>query len=337
MRRAVLILAAVLCAAAALGVGLWSGARRADAAMPQSRVRLVLQWSPQAQFAGYYLALEKGYYREKGLDVEIIPGGPAIDSLAYLQSGKAEFATAFLTGAITAAGDGAGVVDVCQVVNRSNLLLVAHRKTVKDRDALDGARVTLWGSSFQAAYVGYFKTAGVKPKILPQYYSVNLFLMGGADACAAMEYNEYETIVESGVDPEDLTVFSLRNNGFGFPEDGVYTTAAEARRNPELCRAFAEATLQGWAYCRRAPGRGGGHRHAARARGPRAHQRRAPALDARPRARLHLPGQDRRAGRRACSARVDYERTRAVMIGQGLITSAPSYERFVQQGARSAP
>ena len=106
MRRAVLILAAVLCVAAALGAGLWSGARKADASVPASRVRLVLQWSPQAQFAGYYVALEKGFYRQQGLDVEIIPGGPAIDSLAYLQGGKAEFATAFLTGAVTAAADG---------------------------------------------------------------------------------------------------------------------------------------------------------------------------------------------------------------------------------------
>ena len=142
---------------------------------------------------------------------------------------------------------------MCQVVNRSNLLLVAHRKTVKDRDALDGARVTLWGSSFRSAYIGYFKTAGVQPRILPQFFSVNLFLTGGADACAAMEYNEYETIIQSGVDPEDLTVFSLRNNGFGFPEDGVYATSRTARRNPELCRAFAQATLQGWAYCRAHP------------------------------------------------------------------------------------
>jgi NitT/TauT family transport system substrate-binding protein len=75
VRRAGLILAAVLCAAAALGAGLWSGARTADAAVATSRVRLVLQWSPQAQFAGYYLALEKGFYRQQGLDVEIIPRG----------------------------------------------------------------------------------------------------------------------------------------------------------------------------------------------------------------------------------------------------------------------
>ncbi len=336
MRRAVLILAAVLCAAAALGAGLWSGAHKADAAVPTSRVRLVLQWSPQAQFAGYYLALEKGFYRQQGLDVEIIPGGPAVDSLAYLQGGKAEFATAFLTGAVTAAADGARIVDVCQVVNRSNLLLVAHRKTVKDRDDLDGARVTLWGSSFRAAYLGYFQTAGVKPTILPQFFSVNLFLTGGADACAAMSYNEYETIIQSGVDPGDLTVFSLRDNGFGFPEDGVYTTSATARDDPDLCRAFAQASLQGWAYCRAHPS------EAVDTVMKHAHEAHVPTNAVHQRWMLeHIlasiyPGKAD-AWKPGVLARADYERTRAVMVGQGLITSAPSYGRFVGQGARSAP
>jgi NitT/TauT family transport system substrate-binding protein len=336
VRRALLILAAVLCAAAGLGAVLWHGAREADATIVRSHVRLVLQWSPQAQFAGYYLALEKGFYRERGIEVEIIPGGPAIDSLQYLRSGKADFATAFLTGAVTASADGARIVDVCQVVNQSNLLLVARRKAVKDRDQLDGARVTVWGSSFGAAYTGFFQTAGVRPRVLPQYYTVSLFLAGGADACAAMDYNEYDTIVQSGVDPGELTVFSLEKNGFGFPEDGVYTTAATARGNPELCRAFAQATLEGWAYCRAHPDEAIASvmRHALAAHVPTnaVHQRWM--LD-------HiLPSiypDELDAWQTGVLARADYERTRAVLIGEGLIEGAPSYERFVQEGARGAP
>ena len=336
MRRTLLICAAVLCAAAALGAGLWSGARKADAAAPARHVRLVLQWSPQAQFAGYYLALEKGFYRERGLDVEIIPGGPAIDSLAYLAEGKAEFATAFLTGAITAAGDGAGIVDVCQVVNRSNLLLVAHKDKVKDRDDLDHARVTLWGSSFQSAYIGFFEAANVQPEILPQYFSVNLFLLGGADVCAAMQYNEYETIVQSGVEPGDLTVFSMQKNGFGFPEDGVYATSATVQKDPDVCQAFAEATLEGWAYCRDHPGEAviSVMKYARAAHVPTngVHQRWM--LDHILTA-IYPAGHD--AFKPGVLSQVDYERTRAVMIGEGLIRSAPSYDEFVLEGARSAP
>ena len=89
--------------------------------------------------------------------------------------------------------------------------------------------MSLWGTSFRAAYLGYFKTAGIKPRIVPQYYSVNLFLQGGVVACAAMEYNEYHSIMLAGVDPGELTTFLMRDVGFGFPEDGIYALAATLR------------------------------------------------------------------------------------------------------------
>jgi NitT/TauT family transport system substrate-binding protein len=336
VRRAALIAGALLLAAA-LALGLCADGRgAAGAASPTRHVRLILQWAPQTQFAGYYMALEKGFYRQQGLDVEIVPGGPAIDSIAYLKSGKADFATAFLTGAITAAAEGTPVVDVGQVVNRSNLMIVARRDVVKDRDGLDGRRVSLWGASFRSAYLGYFETARIKPVILPQYYSVNLFLLGGADACAAMEYNEYHTILQSGVDPGELTTFFMRNVGFDFPEDGIYALAETARSRPALCKAFADASLQGWEYCREHPDEATESvmTHAAAAHVPtnRVHQRWM--LD-------HIlasifPEADG-AWRPGVLARDDYERTRAVMIGEGLIDGAPSYERFVAKGARSAP
>lgn len=321
--------------AAALVVGLYAGGL-SSAAPATERVRLILQWEPQAQFAGYYLALEKGFYRERGLDVEIIPGGPAIDSLAYLESGEAEFATAFLTGAITAAADGAPVIDVCQVVNRSGLLIVARRDVIQDRDDLDGRRVSLWGASFRTAYLGYFETAGIEPRIVPQYYSVNLFLQGGVDACAAMDYNEYHTIIQAGVDPDELTTFSMRDAGFGFPEDGIYALAATVRKHPQLCRDFAAASLEGWDYCRRHPdeavSRVMDHARAAHVPTNRVHQRWM--LD-------HIlaaiyPG-DGDGWEPGVLSRVDYERTRAIMIDEGLIAGAPAYRRFVAPGARSAP
>jgi NitT/TauT family transport system substrate-binding protein len=320
--------------AAALAVGLCAG-ETSPAAAPAAQVRLVLQWEPQAQFAGYYVALEKGFYRERGLSVEIIPGGPAIDSIAYLESGKAEFATAFLTGAITAAADGTPVVAVCQVVNRSGLLIVARREVIEDRDDLDGRRLSLWGASFRAAYLGYFETAGIEPRIVPQYYSVNLFLQGGVDACAAMDYNEYHTIVQAGVDPDELTTFSMRDAGFGFPEDGIYALAETIRRNPALSREFAAASMEGWDYCRRHPGEAvtSVMKYAQDAHVPtnRVHQRWM--LD-------HVlaaiyPGEHDR-WQPGVLSRVDYERTRAIMIGEDLIAGAPAYRRFVAPGARSA-
>ena len=335
-RRARIAVAAVVCAVTVLSLGLWMGGRSASGAAAPTHVRLVLQWAPQTQFAGYYMALEKGFYLEQRLDVQIIPGGPAIDSLDFLRHGRAEFATAFLTGAITAAAKGTPVVDVGQIVNRSNLLIVARRSVVKERADLDGRRVSLWGASFRSAYIGYFETARIKPRIVPQYYSVNLFLQGGVDACAAMEYNEYNTIVQAGVDPGEMTTFSMRAGGFDFPEDGVYAMAALARQNPGLCRRFAAASLQGWEYAREHPDEAVASvmAHAAEAHVPtnRAHQRWM--LD-------HIltaifPGAHG-TWRTGVLRQADYERVRAIMIGEGLIDRAPSYERFVAPGARSAP
>ncbi len=339
MRRVLpALLAIVVCALAGLSLGAWPGAHPAAGDAGATPVRLILQWEPQAQFAGYYLAAEKGIYREHGLDVEVVAGGPAIDPLASLRDGKADFATSFLTGALEAYGEGAPIVNVCQVVNRSNLLLVAHRDVVKDRDDLDGSRVSLWGTSFRSAYLDFFDAAGVEPELLPQYYTVSLFLRGGADACAAMEYNEYHTIIESGVDRRELTTISLRKAGFDFPEDGVYALASTQRERPGLCRRFAAATMEGWRYCRDHPDEALDivlrETRGAHVPTNRVHQRWM--LE-------HIlasifPGDgDGDAWRPGRLARDDYERTRASMTGEGQLADAPEYDVLVAPEARDAP
>ena len=335
-RRALIVVAATLCAVAALAWGLYAGGQNASGEGRPEKATLILLWEPEALFAGYYMAVEKGFYRDHGLDVAILPGGPAIDPIDSLTSGRADFALSFLSGAIGAAAEGVPLVNVGQVVNRSSMMIVARRSVIKDRDDLDGKRVSLWGKSLRSAYLGYFKSARIQPRILPQYYTVNLFLQGGADACAAMEYNEYHTILQAGIDPDELTTFFMRDAGFGFPEDGIYTLAATARERPDVCRELVAASLEGWEYSRQHPEEAVDTVmvHAAAAHVPtnRVHERWM--LD-------HVlaavfPGvhDDWRLG---VLSRVDYERTRAIMIGEGLIAGAPSYERFVAPGARSAP
>lgn len=338
MRRLALGALAVLAVAVAAlaAVALWPGAHEARGAEQPRPVRLVLHWRPQAQFAGYYVAAEKGIYAFHGLDVTVVPGGPDTDSLKELRAGRADFALAFLSGALSANGQGAPLVDVCQVVNRSNLMLVAWKSTVAKRADFAGSRVTLWGMSFRAACDAFFGAADVRPILLPQFYTVNLFLRGGADACSAMEYNEYHTILMAGVDEDELKVFPMRDYGLGFPEDGVYTLASTQAESPELCADFAAATMEGWKYCQ-------GHpeealdivmRKTAEAHVPtnRVHQRWM--LD-------HMlvsifPG-DQDTWQAGKLAPVDYGRTRAIMIGEQQIEAGPPYERFVAPEARVAP
>ena len=338
MRRLALSALALLAVAvvALATVALWPGAREARGAAQQRPVRLALHWRPQAQFAGYYVGVQKGIYAAHGLDVTVIPGGPDTDSFKELRAGRADFALGFLSGALSANDGGEPLVDVCQVVNRSSLLLVAWADRISEPADFTGSRVTLWNMSFRAACDAFFSTNAVHPRIVPQYYTVNLFLQGGADACSAMGYNEYNTILLAGVDPGDLTVFPMRDYGFGFPEDGVYTLATTEAASPELCADFAAATMEAWAYCR-------DHREeaidiimretvAAHVPTNRVHQRWM--LD-------HVlasifPGEHDgwTAGKLSLA---DYERTRSIMVGEGQITAGPSYEAFVGSEARVAP
>lgn len=258
-------------------------ASSAQAAKPATAVGLLtvdlaLQWLPQSQFAGYYMAVQKGFYQEAGLYVRLRHADGQNSSLALLGKGEVQLATSFLTDAIIAAEPKAdahtsatlassgykaadmggraetrsvkpNIVQVAQIVRRSNLLLVGWKELgIRTAADLAGKKVSYWLGSFSTAYEAFFRDAGVKPVVIPQYYSTNLFLRKGVAACAAMEYNEYNRIIQAGVEPESLTVFSLRDQGFGFPEDGLYARADWFEANRKAAIAIRDATMKGWRY-----------------------------------------------------------------------------------------
>jgi NitT/TauT family transport system substrate-binding protein len=247
LRRWFLVgLAAAVLASVVTGTVLVAGARSQTALKP---VTLILHWMPQSQFAGYYMALEKGFYRDRGLDVTILRGGPDRDPVEYLTTGKADFATLFLTGALIARDQGAPIVHIAQIVNSSNLMLIARRGAgISSIEDLQGRRVSLWGPQFSTAFEACFKANSVQPVAVPQYYTVNLFLRRGVDACSAMAYNEYQTLVQSGMNDEEMTKIYMRDMGFDFPEDGIYCLDETLAGDPETCKAFVAATLEGWRY-----------------------------------------------------------------------------------------
>lgn len=245
-----------LCRRLALAFCLCGLAAAHGGGSPGDPVTLVLQWQHQAQFAGYYMAQAKGLYEKQGLSVQILRGGPDVRPVELMQAGKADFGCLMLSTALGQRGQGVPLVQLAQVVNRSNFLLVAWRQPadgggpVQSLADLDGRKVTVWTDDFRAPYLAMCAARGVRPVILPQYNTFSLFLHRGVAACAAMRYNEYHTLLQSGIAEEDVRVFALANHGANMPEDGVYCLEDNWRRRPQVCRAFARASLEGWRYAR---------------------------------------------------------------------------------------
>lgn len=224
------------------------------AAPPLKKATLIPHWVPQAQFAGYYYALEKSIYRKHGIDVTILSGGPYSDPLALLKEGKADFATLWLSSAIQARGQGLKLVNIGQVLPRSALMLVAKKSSgILTPWDMNGKKVGLWGPMFQLQPKAFFKRYYLNVKIVPQSYSVNLFLRDGVDVASAMWYNEYHTILASGINPEELTTFLLHEHGLNCPEDGIYVLEELYRRDPQLCSSFVKASVEGWLAAFRNP------------------------------------------------------------------------------------
>ncbi|MFH1350059.1 MAG: ABC transporter substrate-binding protein [Pseudomonadota bacterium] len=216
---------------------------------PLKRASFIPQWVPQAQFAGYYVAREVGIYKKYGIDLTIITGGPQRQPSDFLMNRKAEFATLWLSSGIQMRTQGTKLVNIGQILQRSALMLVAKKSSgIRSPQDMDGKKVGLWGPIFQLQPRAFFNKYRLKVKILRQSYSVNLFLRDGVDVASAMWYNEYHTILNSGFNPDELTAFFFHEHGLNFPEDGIYTLEETFIKDPELCKAFLMASIEGWRY-----------------------------------------------------------------------------------------
>ena len=207
------------------------------------------QWVPQAQFAGYYIGLEKGIYRKHGIDLTIITGGPDNLPSELLTDGRADFASLWLSTGIKMRAGGAKILNIAQIMQRSALMLVAKKASgiEKPRD-INGKNVGLWGPIFQIQPRAFFRKYDLTVKVVPQSFSINLFLRDGVDVASAMWYNEYHTILNCGIDPGELTTFFFHEHGLNFPEDGIYVLEETYKKDPTLCAAFVLASIEGWRY-----------------------------------------------------------------------------------------
>lgn len=213
------------------------------------KVRYMPHWLHQAQFAGYYMAKEKGFYQEQGLDVEILPGGPAHPALLSLENKKADITSTFLSGAIKAAASGFEVVDIAQLSQRSALMFIAKKSSgIETPEDFNGKKIGIWSSDFRELPLAFLKKYDINAEIVPISSTVNLFLKDGIDILCVMWYNEYHQIINYGIDEDELNVFHFHDYGLNYPEDAVICSEVFFENYPEQSRSFVQATIKGWEY-----------------------------------------------------------------------------------------
>jgi len=206
-------------------------------------------WTPQAQFAGYYVALEKGIYARHGIDLKILKAGPGFSPVASLEQGEADFAVLWLTTALQHNASGMELVHLSQTIQRSSLMLIARKNVgIHSIEDMQDKKVGLWGGDLSLPVYALFSARGIRFREIRQSQTVNLFLRGGVDVASAMWYNEYHTMLNSGLNEDELELFFMDREGMHFPEDGIYTMKRTLERDPALASAFVDASVEGWQY-----------------------------------------------------------------------------------------
>ncbi|MBK5941126.1 hypothetical protein CCR96_18075 [Halochromatium roseum] len=223
---------------------IWAGS---DATAPLTPLRLMLAWQPQAQFAGYYVALEQGFYREAGIELTILSADRGRSALAALRAGEVDLAVVWLAAAIRARAEGTPLVNVAQLLPRSSVVLIARVSSgVQRLSDLGGRRVGVWRGDAALPVEALLRKQNLEVERVPQSTTINLFLRGGVEAMSGMLYNEYHWLIDAGLEPEEVMVFPLAEHGIDFPEDGLYVLEQTRREKSAVIAAFVAATRRGW-------------------------------------------------------------------------------------------
>lgn len=229
-------------------------------------VSLQLQWVAQAQFAGYYAALDQGYYEDEGLDVTIQEGSPDIVPQDVLAAGDVDYAISWVPKVLGSIEQGAAITNVAQIFERSATTQISFKdKGITSPADLKGKNVGSWGFGNEWELFAGMQEAGVGVEdieLVQQAFDMNAFLAGDIDAAQAMTYNEYAQVLESVnpdtgelYQPEDLNVIDWNDVGTAMLQDAIWasTERLDDEAYAEQTVAFIKASIKGWAYVRDNP------------------------------------------------------------------------------------
>jgi|GEM_PF-387445 NitT/TauT family transport system substrate-binding protein len=209
--------------------------------------KIQTHWMPQAQFAGYYMALEKELFKKNGVKVELLDGGPENNTLFDLIKGEIDFGTAWMASALTTIARGAELKLLAQVFEKSGLMLVCLKESnIRKIEDLKHRTVSSWGGVLAYPILAIDMDLGLELHHLEDGVDYEKMVQGEIDALAVMSYNEIFSFYDKGVKPENLVTFRLSEFGYNFPEDGLYTSDGILEGDPEICQMVKQATIEGW-------------------------------------------------------------------------------------------
>jgi len=228
-------------------------------ALAADDVTIQLKWVTQAQFAGYYVAQDKGFYEEAGLNVTIKPGGPDIAPPQVIAGGGADVIVDWMPSALASREKGVPLVNIAQPFKSSGMMLTCRKDSgITSPDDFPGRTLGVWFFGNEYPFLSWMSKLGVSTEggegvtVLKQGFNVDPILQKQADCISTMTYNEYWQVIDAGIPEDDLLVFKYEEQGVSTMEDGLYVledNLNDAAFVDKMAR-FVAASMKGWEYAR---------------------------------------------------------------------------------------
>ena len=235
----------------------------AGLAQAADKVTLQLKWVTQAQFAGYYVAADQGFYAEEGLEVEIKAGGPDIAPPQVLAGGGADVILDWMPSALATREKGLPLVNIAQPFKRSGMMLTCRKDTgIKTPEDFRGKTIGVWFFGNEYPFLSWMSQVGIPTDgsaegvtVLKQGFNVDPILQGQAACISTMTYNEYWQVIDAGLSADDLVVFKYEDQGVATLEDGIYVleSALEDEAFRDRMVRFVRASMKGWKWAEANP------------------------------------------------------------------------------------
>jgi NitT/TauT family transport system substrate-binding protein len=246
-----------------LSLGLAFSTLMAGSALAADKLTLQLKWVTQGQFAGYYVAKDKGFYEEANLDVEIKPGGPDVAPPQVIAGGGADVVVDWMPSALATREKGLPLVNIAQPFKRSGMMLTCRKETgITKPEDFKGKTLGVWFGGNEYPFLSWMNHLGLKTDggpegvtVLKQGFNVDPLIQKQADCISTMTYNEYWQVIDAGIPEDQLVTFKYEDEKVATLEDGLYVlqkSLDDPAMVDKLAR-FVKASMKGWEYARANP------------------------------------------------------------------------------------